>query len=45
MCIFHYQHKTVYDLFSPNLAVSCVFDKLVSHRKIYTLCSMLLHII
>ena len=36
-----YQHKTLYYLFSPNPAVFCVADKQVSHREIYTLCSIL----
>ena len=42
-CIFHNQHKTLYNLFSPDPAVSYVRDKLVTHREIFTLCSILLH--
>ena len=42
-CIFHNQHKTLYNLFSPDPAVSFVCDKLVTHHEIYTLCSILLH--
>ena len=40
-CIFHYEHKTLYNLFSPDPAVSCVADTLASHREIhvYILCS------
>ena len=30
-CIFYNQHKTLYNLFSPDLAVFCVADKQVSH--------------
>ena len=41
-CIFHNQHKTLYNIFSPGQAVSCVVDKQVSYREIYTLCSILL---
>ena len=44
-CIFHKQHKTLYNLFSPDPAVSCVADNLASHREIYTLCSIFLHFI
>ena len=44
-CIFHNQHKTLYSLFSPDLALSCVCDKLVTHCKINTLCSTLSHLI
>ena len=44
-CIFHNQHKTLYDLFSHDPAVSCVADKKVSNREIYTLCSILLHFV
>ena len=36
-------HKTLYYLFSPGPAVSCVGDKPVSHHEIYTLCSILQH--
>ena len=36
--IFHNQHKTLYNLFSPDPAVSNVADKQVSHREIFTLC-------
>ena len=42
-CIFHNQHKTLNNLFSPDPAFSCVCDKLVTYREIYTLCSILLH--
>ena len=41
--IFHNQHKTLYNLFSPDPAVSCLCDKQITHREIYTLCSILLH--
>ena len=41
-CIFHNKHKTLYNLFSPDPAVSCVADK-VLHREIYMLCSSFLH--
>ena len=34
-CIFHNQHKTLYNLFSPDPADSCVVDKLAGHR-LYT---------
>ena len=44
-CIFHKQHKTLYNLFRPDPAVSCVADKQVSNREKYTLCSILLHFI
>ena len=44
-CIFHNQHKTLYNLFSPDPVVSCVGDKLVSYREIYTFCNILLHFI
>ena len=44
-CIFHKQHKTLYNLFSPDPAVSCVADRQVSNREIYTLCSILQHLI
>ena len=44
-CIFHKQHKTLYNVYSPDPAVSCVADKQVSNREIYTLCSILLHFI
>ena len=44
-CLFDNHYKTLYYLFSPDPAVSCVGDKLVSHREIYTLCSLLLHLI
>ena len=44
-CIFHKQHKTLYNVFSPDPAVSCVADKQVSNREIYILCSILLHFI
>ena len=37
-CIFHNKHKTLYNLFSPDPAVSCVG----SHPEMYTLCSILL---
>ena len=30
------QHKILYNLFSPDPAVSCVADKQVSHRVKYT---------
>ena len=43
-CIFHNQHKTLYNLFSPDPAVSCVCDKLVTYPEMYTLCSILLHL-
>ena len=36
-CIFHYQLKILYNLFSPDPAVYCVGDKPVSHCEIYTL--------
>ena len=39
-CIFHNQHNTLFNLFSPDLAVSYVGDKQVSHREIYALCSI-----
>ena len=41
--LFHNQveHKTLYNLLSPNPAVSCVADKQVSHRD--TLFSILLY--
>ena len=41
-CIFHDQHKTLCNLlvFSPDPAVFYVADKEVSHREIYTLCSI-----
>ena len=42
-CIFRNQHKTLYNLLSPDPAVSCVCDELVTYREIYTLCSILLH--
>ena len=35
--IFHNQHKTLYNIFSPDPTVSFVADKQVSPRKIYTL--------
>ena len=40
-CIFHNKHKTLYNLFSPDLGVSCVG----SHPEMYTLCSILLHFV
>ena len=43
--IFHNHNKTLYNLFSPDPAVSCVADKQVSHREKYTLCSILLHFV
>ena len=42
-CIFHNKHKTLYYLFSPDPAVSCVADTQVSHREICILCNILLH--
>ena len=36
-CIFQNLNKTLYNLFSPDQAVSCVADKQVSHHEIYTL--------
>ena len=44
-CIFHNEHKTLYNLFSPDPAVSCVADTQASYREIYVLCSILLHFI
>ena len=44
-CIFHYQHKTLNNLVSPGPAASCVADKQVYHREIYTSCSNLQHFI
>ena len=44
-CIFYKQYKTGYTLFSPDSAVSCVADMLVSDLEIYILCSVLLHFI
>ena len=44
-CIFHDHHKTLYNIFSTDPAVSCVADKQISHREKYTLCSILLHFI
>ena len=41
-CIFHNQHKTLHNIFSPGQNVSCVADKQVSYLEIYTLCSILL---
>ena len=38
--IFHNEHKTLYNLFNADPAVSCDCDKLVTHREIYTLCSI-----
>ena len=38
-----YKHKTLYNLFSPDPAVSCVADKQVSPREVYILYSTLLH--
>ena len=32
-CIFHNQHKTLFNLLSPEPAVSCVADKQVSNVK------------
>ena len=40
-CIFQNQHKTWYNIFSPDPAVFCVADKQVSHREIYILFSIL----
>ena len=40
-CLFHKQHKTSFNLFSPDPAVYLVCDKLGSHREIYTFCSIL----
>ena len=45
MYLIHNQHKTLYNLFSPDPAVSCVADTHASHREIYILCSVLLHFI
>ena len=39
-CIFHNEHKTLYNLFNADPAVSCDCDKLVTHRELYTLCSI-----
>ena len=44
-CIFHNEHKTLYNLFSPDPAVSCVAYTQASHREIYILCNTLLHFI
>ena len=44
-CIFHNEHKTLYNQFSPDPAVSCVADTQASHREIYILCGILLHFI
>ena len=33
-------NKTLYNLFVPDPAASCVADKQISHREIYTLCSI-----
>ena len=44
-CIFHNKHKTLYNLFSPDPAVSCVADTQTSRHEIYILCSILLHFI
>ena len=44
-CVFHNKHKTLYNLFCPDPAVSCVADKSVSHHEIYTFSSTLLHFI
>ena len=44
-CIFYSQYKTLYNLFSTDPAVFCVGNKQVSHREIYTICSILLHFI
>ena len=33
-CIFHNHHKTLYNIFSQDLAVSCVADKLASLLEI-----------
>ena len=44
-CIFHNEHKTLYNLFSLDPAVSCVGGTQASHREIYRLCSNLLHFI
>ena len=38
-CIFHNVHCTLYNLFNPDPAVSCVADTQASHRVIYILCS------
>ena len=34
-CILHNEHKTLYNLFSPDPGVSCVADTQASHREIY----------
>ena len=46
-CIFHKQHKTLYNIFSPDPAGSCVDDKQISHQhhEINTLYRVLLHFI
>ena len=44
-CIFHNQHKTLYNLFSPDPAVSYVADTQASHHEMYILCSILLRFI
>ena len=44
-CIAHNEHKTVYNLFSPDPAVSCVADTQALDREIYILCNILLHFI
>ena len=44
-CTFHNEHKTLYYLFSPGSAVSCVADKQVSHHAMCTLRSISLHFI
>ena len=43
--IFHNQHKTLYNLFSPDPAVSSVADNQVSRHEKYTICSILLRFI
>ena len=43
-CISNDEHKTLYNLFGPDPAVSCVADTQASHREINILCSILLHL-
>ena len=40
-CIFPNKHKTLFNLFSPDPAVSCVG----SHPEMYALCSILVHFV
>ena len=42
--IIHSEHKTLYNLFSPNPTVYCVTDTQASHREIYILYSYNMYI-